>query len=429
MRLSVRFLVAGLLLSVLVCSVNAAASRYRWKKGIVTLSVSSSLTSNTANIAAGSDAGAALDRSIASWQQVANISFRKVSTADQNISPAGVQGDGISLITIAATPENLAMFPQGLEDATARTRVFYDARGFITEADVVLNPYLQFSTDGTVGTFDLESTITHELGHLLGLGHSPVFGATMSEGHGRNGVFNLPAFAARTLAADDIAAVRSIYGPAQKDDDCCGRVWGKLTLPSGKAAAGFTVWVEDADDGRVLAATTSSQDGSYRIGGLPAGRVELFAQSDIDDLNNSAAGDVGEITISARQPVILNKKLENVNTDFKPEYMGFNGQLASLSLFINSGNTYDIWLGGTDLKHGNIEVGSDSIWISTQRKPSFGNFGNNITTLGFYAAVAPDAPNGEYNLFVQNETGARRYLIGGLTVEKFPNFWSIAAFK
>ena len=427
MRLSVRILAVGLLLGTIVCSAQAAASKYHWKRGVITVSVSTSLTSNTANIAAGSDTNAAVDRSLAAWQQVAGISFRKVSTTEQNISPNG-DGDGVSLITIAATPENLAMFPQGLEDATARTRVFYD-RGFITEADIVLNPYLQFSTDGTVGTFDLESTVTHELGHLLGLFHSPVFGATMSEGHGRNGIFNLPAFAARTLAADDIAAVRSIYGPAQKDDDCCGRISGKLTLANGKPAAGFIVWMEDADDGRVLAAATSLSDGSYRMGGLQIGRAELFAQSDTNEASNVAAANIGEVTISAKQPVTLNKKLENTSTDFKPEYMGFNGQLASLSLFINSGNTYDIWVGGTDFRQGSIEVGSDSIWISTPKKPSFGNFGNGITTLGFYAAVAPDAPTGEYSLFVQNETGARRYLIGGLTVEKFPNLWSIATFK
>jgi len=156
---TLRLVYVGLLLSCLISSAAAMASKYHWRKGTVTISVSTSLTSNAPNIAAGADVSGAIDRSISSWQQVAAISLRRVPSNEQNVSPAGNQGDGISLLTVAGTQENEALFPKGLEDATARTRVFYDARGFITEADIVLNPFLQFSTDGTVGTFDLESTL------------------------------------------------------------------------------------------------------------------------------------------------------------------------------------------------------------------------------------------------------------------------------
>jgi hypothetical protein len=429
MRVWVRALAVALFLVAIAASANAAPTKYRWKKGAITISVSTSLTTNTSNIAAGADAGAAVDRSLAAWQQAGNVSFRRVATSEQNISPAGAQGDGISLITIAATPENLAMFPQGFDDATARTRVFYDARGFITEADVVLNPYLQFSTDGTPGTFDLESTVTHELGHVLGLGHSPVFGATMSEGHGRNGVYNLPAFAARTLAADDIASLRSLYGPADNNEDCCGRVSGKLTLTNGKPAANFTVWAENSDDGRVLAAVTTAVDGTFRIGGLDTGKVEIYAQNDVDDPAATSAVDIGQFAVSVKQPLNIVKRLDGIPSEIKPEYLGFNGQLAGLSVMINPGNVYDILIGIPDLKKSGVVIGSSSDLINTQRRPSVANFGNGISTLDFYATVSPDAPNGDYSLFVQTASGARRYLIGGLTVEKFPNLWSAAAFR
>ncbi|HEY2866626.1 MAG TPA: matrixin family metalloprotease, partial [Pyrinomonadaceae bacterium] len=322
---------------------------------------------------------------------------------------------------------NLALFPKGLEDATARTRVFYDARGFITEADIVLNPYLQFSTDGTIGTFDLESTVTHELGHLLGLAHSPVFGATMNQSQGRNGTFNLPAFSARTLAADDIAAIRSLYGPAENEDGCCSRISGRLNAGP-KAATNYTVWVEDQETGRVLAAVTTSADGSFRLGGLDAGRVEVFAQSDLDDSTNSSAVDLGPYTISAKQPVVITKKIDSVVMESKPEYLGFNGQLAGLSVPINSGSTYDLAIGGTDFTR-KPDVGSDSALISVRNSPVRGTYVNGLTTLGFYVSAAPETPVGEYSLFVQFETGARRYLIGGLSVEKYPNFWSVAPLK
>jgi Carboxypeptidase regulatory-like domain/Matrixin len=430
MRFSHRVFVVSLLLSIFVCSAEASAYKYRWRKGVITVSVSSSITSNTANIAAGADALATIDRSLAAWQQVANIALKKATTAEQNISAAGAQGDGISLITMAATPENLALFPKGLEDATARTRVFYDARGFITEADIVLNPFLQFSTDGTVGTFDLESTITHEIGHLLGLGHSPVFGATMNDSQGRNGVFNLPAFSARTLAADDIAAIRSLYGPAEKDEDCCGRINGRLTLSNGKSAANFTVWAEDSESGRVLAADSTNADGSFKISGLESGKVELYAQSDSSETAAISAVDLGAFTVSSKQPLLVKKKIDSGTTTAvaQPEYMGLNEQLAGLSVLVNSGGTYDLSIGGVDLPK-KLEIGADSSFITIQNKSAGRKYGNGVTTVGFYASTASEIPSGEYSLFIQSESGARRYIIGGLTVEKFPNFWSVISGK
>jgi len=60
--------------------------------------------------------------------------------------------------------------------------------------------------------FDLQGVICHELGHALGLGHTGSVGATMEAS-----VAN-PAVTSRSIQADDIAGVQSIYGvaPASK---------------------------------------------------------------------------------------------------------------------------------------------------------------------------------------------------------------------
>jgi hypothetical protein len=425
MRYCLRIVAVGLALNILISSAGASASRYRWRKSSITVAVSSSVTSNISNIAANADVTGAIDRSIAAWQQAAAISIRRTSSNDQNVSPS-VQGDGVSLLTIAATPENVALFPQGLDDATARTRIFYDARGSITEADIVLNPYLQFSTDGTPGTFDLESTLTHELGHLLGLEHSPVIGATMSDSYGRNGVYNLPAFSARTLASDDIAAIRSIYGPAEPEEGCCGRINGRFLTGATKFSGSYTVWAEDSEDGRVLGAARTSADGSFHLGGLPSGKVDLYAQSESDD--SSPALELGQVTVNANQPVNLARRLERPTGGARFDYLGLNGQLAVIAVPVNAGNSYFLLAGSTDISEG-TSVESDSRLISISPRSTPGIFSRDIKTLGFEAAISPEAPVGEYSISLRSATGNRRFLIGGITVERFPNFWTTGSIK
>jgi len=163
--------------------------RFRWKNRTIKVTVSNTLLNENSNVKLGSEVVEAISRSLLAWQKVADIEFQIDTSDRQSVSPSGVAGDGVSLITIAQTPENLLFFSKDAETASAKTRIFYNAKGFITEADIVLNPYQQFSTDGTFGTYDLESTLTHEVGHLLGLRHSSVLGATMLDNFGKVGVF------------------------------------------------------------------------------------------------------------------------------------------------------------------------------------------------------------------------------------------------
>ena len=203
--------------------------KIRWPRKTIEVSLSTSLLAPGANIKPDSDVVGAARRALARWSSLTNINFVVTWSQATSISPAEA-GDGVSLVTIAATPENEAF---NSDTTTGRTRVFFDPEtGSIAEADISINPRprseegadLQFSTDGTPGTYDLEATFTHEIGHLLGLDHSALLSSTMQSRQAFNGTFGLPALTERTLSEDDRQKIRSLYGPKLR----LGRIEGRL---------------------------------------------------------------------------------------------------------------------------------------------------------------------------------------------------------
>ncbi|MEJ7846545.1 MAG: matrixin family metalloprotease [Pyrinomonadaceae bacterium] len=395
----------------------------RWRNGAVKIAVSGSLLKQNPNMKSDSDAAGAIARSLATWAKAANVSFQDTVSDKQNVSPSGNQGDGISLITIAATPENLLLFSKNPQETAATTRVFFDRKGFIIEADIVLNPYQQFSTDGTFGTFDLESTLTHEIGHLLGLDHSSVLSATMHDNYGKNGVLGLQNFVPRTLAAIDISAIRSKYGSSYDEiDTCCGSISGKIIGTNGRAAKGVHIWAESAETGKLSAETTTETDGGFRFVGLGGGDYNIYAQR-ITGLNTRIpAQEIGKATVEAGETVIAPKRLKASATDFQLHYLGFNGQLSGLAIPLSAGRTYTVYLGGKNFDKDSITISFNSPFLTVSPKTIANvDFGGDISVVSFEVRVDPLTPVGEYSVIAESQGSGPAVMIGGIAVRNSAN--------
>lgn len=80
--------------------------------------------------------------------------------------------------------------------------------GTLNDADLELNSQdYGFDTPSHPGDFSLRDTLTHEIGHFLGLGHSHEDGALMSVG------YNMLQLSRELFTADDVAAICAAYPP------------------------------------------------------------------------------------------------------------------------------------------------------------------------------------------------------------------------
>lgn len=389
----------------------------RWKGKAIKIAISNSVVQPNTNIKTDSDILGAINRSILSWQNVAGVEIEIQQSDKQNVSPAGLAGDGVSLITIAQSAENVMLFAKDPQGESAKTRVFYNRKNFITEADIVLNPFQQFSTDGTFGTFDLEATLTHEIGHLLGLRHSGVLGATMSDSLAKNGTFGLADLASRSLAENDIAAIRELYGLGAESETCCAAITGKLTTASTKVVKGLKVWAEESDTGRVAAQGDVGADGVFRLGGLSGGTYAVFWQKE-DESASSSVGVLGTFRVDKDETRTINEKITLNRSDVKLSYVGVNGQLTDSAVTLNTGREYMIYLGGKNLDRTKIAIEFNSPFITVApNSTAQQDFGDGVSVINFIVTVHSDTPTGVYSIFATGSNGSMNTLIGALNVQ------------
>jgi len=419
--------------------------KIKWSKRTIEIAFSASLGSPGPNIKPGSDVIGAARRALRRWSSIANITFVEMASPAFSISPAS-GGDGTNLLTVADTPENEELFNAG--STTGRTRVFYDSEtGVIAEADICLNPHLrsadgtalQFSTDGSPDTYDLESTFVHEIGHLLGLDHSDVLASTMHAHQALNGTYGLTAFTGRTLSEDDRQHVRSLYGPGQRLARIEGRLVDNSSLGTTIPLGSVSVWAEAIPSGRVMASDITVGDGSYHLEGLQPGQYRLLAESrnmegsisEVSAVESPTAGSQRRIRSFelASQVLVKPDTSKTVNYNLvppqdsqpalSPRLIGINGELSNTTVPLETGKRAKLYLAGDGIDQvpgTSISVASP-FFVVDPASLAREQFTTPFPVISFDVTVAANAPFGDYTIRVQSNSGETAYVPGGITID------------
>ncbi len=202
----------------------------------------------------------AVQAAFQTWAAVptANVGFNYLGPAPVNV---GVS-DTLNLVSFSDTT-----FPWAAGTLAVTLNYFSKSTGVTSEADILLNPSQPWSTSGESGRYDIQSIVTHEIGHFLGLDHSGMVSSVMSP-------FGFPTQVdQRTLQYDDIAGISEIY-PAGTPS--VGRISG--TVQRGIAAINGAHVVAVDSTGTAVVSTISASDGSYTLRFLPFGDYRLYAE-------------------------------------------------------------------------------------------------------------------------------------------------------
>ena len=229
----------------------------------------------------------AVERAFKTWEDVPTASMQFVFGGMTSLEPD--QDDSLSVLGFQNHPE--------MDRVLAATSFDFDDRtGELIEADIFFNSFFDWSTavGGDATRFDLESVAVHEIGHLLGLGHSAIGETELRPEGGRrvlgSGAVMFPistgrgAIADRVLQPDDIAGISDLY-PEGNFEDTTGGVHG-LVRRGNAAVVGAHVVVFNLRTRALVGGFSLGDQGEFQILGLAPGpyvvRVEPLDDADID---------------------------------------------------------------------------------------------------------------------------------------------------
>lgn len=238
-----------------VNSKTTAGSNVHWS-GTTSIPLALDITNITQDLSS-SVVTSLINVSIAQFNVNTPIQFSLTQTAQDRV--------GQNTITFTSQP----YFSSGI---LAVTQVDYVAStGKISEADIIFNDLYTFTSSAS-SSYYLSDVLTHELGHLLGLGHSEVKDSSMMYTYFKG---------QSTLASEDINGIKSKYNPS--GSTIKGKVVGGANLIG---VFGAHVQAISTNSGKVAAAVLTESDGSFSISNLSTQDSYFLYVSPIKNLDS-----------------------------------------------------------------------------------------------------------------------------------------------
>ena len=342
-----------------------------------------------------------VDRAFGAWTAVpdSNITFHDTGVSDS----AHAGQDGVSSVSMLD-----GLFKD--QGFVAVTTNWYDTNGSMTEADIQIDS----SQVGT--TYPALPTIEHEVGHFLGLDHSPVLSAVMYPYVCKNSTANLD--------SDDRIAIAAVY--PKVDPTSAGATFtGRVTADGSGIFAAQVVAVND--HGEPIATALTNSTGDFILEGVPDGTYRVYAEpldgpvqpANLDGIYRSAkvtsfatrfvagapiavkSGSVyGNLVIDAGgPPVRLNPKYAGLASSSS----GTDLALTAATVSVKPGTTVTLAIGGDGFTSGmtTFEVLNPSV-----KRTSDFHYGANYVYATFQ--VLADATTGSSSILVTsgNDTAA-----------------------
>jgi hypothetical protein len=244
----------------------------------------------------------AVQHAFDTWDAVPTATISSQFGGFTSLEPAD---DNVSVIGFQARPE--------LDRTLAATTFQLDSvTGKLIESDIFVNSAFPWSVApaGETGRYDVQSILTHEVGHFHGLSHSAL-GETQLFSDDTRSIFGKAAvmfpiafpagnIADRVLKPDDIAGISDIY--TNTASDRLAQISGRVTL-GGAGVFGAHVTAFNTVTGTLVGGFTLTAQGSFVISRLVPGLYVIRVEP-IDDADVSSFFD----------------DTSTVNVNFKPTY-------------------------------------------------------------------------------------------------------------